>query len=603
MTKKKHFGYRSFWPEWETMSRFRDAGVNTITFFPSNTVNSLGEPYCKYPPNWLWYDTYDFAPVEQQINDILQANPDAELICMLDLNTPLWLARNMTDEHIDSYGKLSCALCSSVWREAVAKYLRTIVAFLEKNYALKIISYVLACGVTDEWMDYSDGMSNRAKAETYGYIIPSRQELAQGGFNERWSDPKEDKETIRYWRFTSNIIADSIVSFGRLVKSMIRQDVEIGVFYGYILELQERRLVRCGHLAYEKVLASDVIDYLISPASYADRKIGQGCGFMIPEVTIRRHGKDYMHECDYRTHTYNRNLTPYVKIAYEPWPDEVSDIAGMRRAMAMSLINNTSLWWFDMWGGFYQGKECLENIKLMKKIWDEYTGAEYPMNAEIALVVDPDSLFYFNDACSENEASLFIPIRRALSHCGAPFEIMSFSDISESADFDRYKFVIFASLFEVTDEKMKVLRERVLRDNRTILWVDVAGICDGKRNSLTAMHNLCGFAYRESFSVKKTDYGTSAYIHKPMDVSASVLRELASQAGVNIVTVEEQPVYSNERFLAIHTAHGGIQKISLGKTVRKVTELFSGKVVGENCSELEYSFNSPDTVLFELNGQ
>ena len=43
-TSKRYFAYRSFWPELETMKKFREAGVNTICFFAANTVNSLGEP-------------------------------------------------------------------------------------------------------------------------------------------------------------------------------------------------------------------------------------------------------------------------------------------------------------------------------------------------------------------------------------------------------------------------------------------------------------------------------------------------------------------------------------------------------------------------------
>ena len=44
------FAYRSFWPEFKAMRQFRDAGVNTVCVFAANTDNSLGKPYCKYPP-------------------------------------------------------------------------------------------------------------------------------------------------------------------------------------------------------------------------------------------------------------------------------------------------------------------------------------------------------------------------------------------------------------------------------------------------------------------------------------------------------------------------------------------------------------------------
>lgn len=47
----KFFAYRSFWPETEAMKQFADIGVNLYAVMPSNSFNSLGEPYCKFPPS------------------------------------------------------------------------------------------------------------------------------------------------------------------------------------------------------------------------------------------------------------------------------------------------------------------------------------------------------------------------------------------------------------------------------------------------------------------------------------------------------------------------------------------------------------------------
>ncbi|MBP5620427.1 MAG: hypothetical protein J6X44_00275, partial [Thermoguttaceae bacterium] len=55
-----YFAYRSFWPEFETMKRFAEVGVHTYCVFPSNTTNSLGEPYGKYPAIWRYPNVYDW---------------------------------------------------------------------------------------------------------------------------------------------------------------------------------------------------------------------------------------------------------------------------------------------------------------------------------------------------------------------------------------------------------------------------------------------------------------------------------------------------------------------------------------------------------------
>ena len=110
-TKKPFFAYRSFWKEFDAMKRFAQIGVRQFVVFGGNSTNSLGEPYCQYDSIWKWHDTYDFAPFDEQMNDVLRICPDAEILCMIDLNSPLWLARQL---HVDSYAELSLAECNEL---------------------------------------------------------------------------------------------------------------------------------------------------------------------------------------------------------------------------------------------------------------------------------------------------------------------------------------------------------------------------------------------------------------------------------------------------------------------------------------------------------
>ena len=164
---RRFFAYRSFWPELETVRRFGEIGINTVAVFPSNTCNSLGEPYSKYPPNWLWFDTYDFEPVKRQFDDLLSANPNAEFLVMLDLNSPLWLTRQLYAVNGDSYANLSEAVSIPRWREATGTYCDALVDFLEEHYGSRIRAYIPACGSTDEWMDLCDGGAGKYKSERY----------------------------------------------------------------------------------------------------------------------------------------------------------------------------------------------------------------------------------------------------------------------------------------------------------------------------------------------------------------------------------------------------------------------------------------------------
>lgn len=237
-------------------------------------------------------------------------------------------------------------------------------------------------------MDLCDGGAGKYKSERYRAWcrekglpvpddVPARSRRSRFGFENVLRDPATDAESIRYWRFTSSLVCDTIREFADRVRKRCGREIELGVFYGYILELGGD-WVKKGHLAYQELLASGSIDFLISPGTYEHRKIGDGGGFMVPMGTVRRFGRNYLHECDQRTHCFNPNLSRAVRLEFQHWQDEAEDIAGMRREMALSLIPHTSLWWFDMWGGYYQSPAVFDNLARMKELWDRYSGDDSP---------------------------------------------------------------------------------------------------------------------------------------------------------------------------------------------------------------------------------
>lgn len=70
--------------------------------------------------------------MDEQIHDLLEANPNAVFICMVDLNSPLWLTRVV---EVDSFTQLGHCIHNKQWREETLKYLRAFVEHTEKNYA------------------------------------------------------------------------------------------------------------------------------------------------------------------------------------------------------------------------------------------------------------------------------------------------------------------------------------------------------------------------------------------------------------------------------------------------------------------------------------
>lgn len=607
------FAYRSFWPEFEAMGQFKEAGVNTVCIFAANTQNSLGQPYCKYPPVWRWFGKYDFASLDKQYDDVLEVNPEAEFICMIDLNSPIWLQHQLALQGLpdsDSFTMLSCACANASWRKHTAEYLEAVVRHMEERYGDRVKAYLLACGQTDEWMDYSRGMAGRGKAQAWRswlkargrqeVPVPALARLDDASFEDLIRDPATERDVVDYAQFTGDVVVDTVLEFSRQTRAMIPKQRQIGMFFGYILQLTRSRLVWAGHLEYERLYGSPDIDFFISPGTYADRPMGGGSGFMVPNATRLLNGKGFLHEMDHRTPTYNVNLDEFVSIGWmTPWKDQAETDAGLKREFALAIINQASLWCFDMWGGVFRTPETMRLVKQSKALWDRFAAMPLKTRAEVALVVDPQSARYLND---ENPAvaRIYQGTRNALNRLGAPFEVFSFNDLSR-ADLAQYRLFVFPGLFEVTPEKMDVLRKHVLKNERTGVFAYAPGICDGKSLDPARVKALTGTAFKApGVSTVQRDGWRAVYAGAYDDLTPQTLRQAAQEAGVTIYCQDAVPVYANERLVAIHMAQGGEKTITLPVDCREVRELYTDRVVPVAGRKFPYTFRTPDTALFEL---
>lgn len=608
------FSYRSFWPEFGAMRQFKDAGVDTVCIFAANTDNSLGLPYCKYAPVWRWFGKYDFASLDKQYDDVLAVNTNAQFICMVDLNTPVWLQRQLSlqghSAECESFTMLSCACANPAWRKATAEYLAAVVSHLEARYGDRVKAYLLACGQTDEWMDYSRGVAGRAKAQAWktwrtgkgmeDAPVPALERIDRAGFEGLLRDPAAERDVIDYAQFTGDVVADTVLGFAAKTRSLIPRGRQIGMFFGYILELTHSRMVWAGHLEYERLYASPDIDFFISPGTYGDRPMGGGSGFMVPNGTRVLNGKGFLHEIDHRTPTYNCALDEYVSIGWMvPWKDQAETDAGLKREFALAIINQTSLWCFDMWGGVFKTPETMKIVAQSKRLWDAYAALPLKSRAEVALVVDPQSARLVNDQ-NPLVAQIYQATRNKLNRLGAPFEVFSFNDLPR-ADLSQYKLLVFPGLFEVTPEKAEILRKHVFNKNRTAFFVYAPGISDGKSLDTARVKELTGTAFKAPGVTAVARDGWQAVYASGYDaVTPQALREAAVAAGVTIYCEDAVPVYANERLVAVHMAQGGAKTVTLPCACREVKELYTGQVVPVAGRSFTYTFKSPDTALFEL---
>ena len=608
MDGKKYFAYRSFMPELEAVENFSAYGVNTICLFPANTVNSLGQPYSGYAPNRFWFGTYDFSAVEQQVQEALEKMPAARILMMIDLNSPEWLARQIGLAHTpgDSTTHLTETLLNPRWVEDTSAYVTAFLDFCESKWSDRIDAYIPACGNTDEWFDHNGELCSLIKEKAYAdyrtkrglapEAPPSALKLNTPDFDELVFDPANSSGVLEFRRFCNEVVADGLLMFAQQIKTHLSRPVEVGAFYGYITD--RAGVAESGHAFLRKVVHSPWVDFIISPGCYRDRAIGCGSGWQSISGTERLAGKRHFHECDQRTHTYNQNLSPYVKLEFQCWQNTTEDIAGIRREAALTILTRSSLWWFDMWGGFYSLPEHLQTIRQCHELYDRFIAEPSIKIDEVALITDEDTTFYL-DQRSQRQRDFQSNIRVQLNRLGAAYDHYLLEDLPEIENWERYKLIILSNQIEITPKKAELLKKYVYSGGKTVLALYAPGLSDGKTLDIGRVVSWAGVPYASpGLNITQKENCRIAYLHDPTSLTPAMLRNLAEKAGVRLNVSAEVPVYADRKLLAVHLPSAGTVEIKLPPYATGAVELFSGTRINQN--SFNWTSENCETLLFEL---
>ncbi len=631
--KNTYFGYRSFLPEFETMKRFRALGVDTFTLMISNGYALNGKPYTKYQPVWLGDRNYDFDILDKMFQDFIATVDDGKIILYIDLNSPPWIIRRYGFNTQSDLGKY----CSSAsWREMTATYFQDLLTHIESRYSDRVMAYIYTGGGSTEWFDHSLGEESRYRWYAYRnwlrqkgrpdpVALPTRPvrekasrefryvEEIRARFNRttssaRYPDPanipdivsglfrtpEEDREALDFYRFISSESADTIIYFAKKAREVIRPEAELGTVYGYLTDFS--RGVSNGQLEYERVFAAPELDFIVAETVYDGREIGGGGGSRTMPKTAHRFGKRTLNACDHRTYTmrlpeqYNPNMNV--------WKNAAEVEAGMKRELSMTLITHSSMWWFDMLGGWWSSPEAEKVIEQGKKIWDEESRLQPPEIAETMVVFDPANMYFLNDMHGRHDFRKFTSaFYRAAHRSGIPALYASFNDL-ESMDLSRIRLIILQHPFSLDGETGRILREKLCRDGRTIVFFYGPGIIDNGKWNPENVKNICGVPFgAPGINTAEMDGWRSVYIGEPDDLTTASLRTIAEEAGVHLWCDLPRPVHANARLAALHTGEAGTLKFKLPGKYQLITELFSGKTY-ENTDEIILSPQGPETWLF-----
>ncbi len=646
---------------------------------------------------------FDFSSVESRFGRVVAADPQAlfHLRVYLETGHDDWWEKAHPGECevLDDGRRNGMSFASALWREGAKTFLRAYIAHLRAvGLYRRVIAYQVGAGHTGEWVKGESSMYSRCGdfsapmrryfqgwlEERYGGNVAR---LRTAWHNERvtfetaevpraerqleaqlytFRDPEREGDVIDYFRALASLCGDAVVDLCRTVKEATTGDRLAGAFYGYLMDLawnggffRERpdsdysTYQRSGHLGLDRVLASPAVDFLVSPYSYGFRGLGGDSPSMLPDASVRLHGKLLLVEDDTRTHAD----------ATDPNYGQVKTLEASRtilgRNLAHFLSRGEGAWWALWKVDPVKVPEFAALLREFKDIGERSMALDRSSAAEIAVIIDEESFFY--ETCRYN---LDIPLifqqkLWGLPRLGAPFDVLLLDDLL-SGKARPYKLYVFLNPFRLDAGRRQALAREIRRDGRTALWIYAPGYVKDT-TGLENMEELAGLRFglgeqpwgplvhvtdfdhpvtrgirpeiswgtnaklaplfhvddpaarvlgevvysqgncRPGFAVREFPGWRSVYSAAP-NLPAEVLRGVARWAGVHVYSDAGDVLYANRSLVGLHTVSGGRRIIRLPARAAAVEDVFGKRTVAKGVTEFEVLLEPRSTALYFLSG-
>ena len=513
-------------------------------------------------------DAPDFSLFDEAVKKILEVCPDAYIIPRVNISMPLWWEQENPDE-LNIKDGIPCreSFYSQKWRDDASDFLRQFTQYTNSSeFAPHIVGYQIAGGNTEEWFhfDMNGGYGKCAESAFKSFLQEYYPETEYEGLPDLSLLDKNNtyfnnEYLSRYIEFSNFKIAEAISHFAQIVKEETGNNVVVGTFYGYTLEVSNSLQ---GNHALNYILKDNNIDFICSPNSYiGTRSPDMDWTEMYPADSIRLHGKMCFQECDIRTHLTvplsrkDPSTDPYGLLeapVWQPRESKYQAINEIRRSFSRQLIKGNALWWFDMWGGWYADDDIMNEMAIYKNIYEQsITDTDRRSKAEVAVFVDESAYKYLTDCSMRN---IFHTQRKELGLMGAPYDIFDVYDFEEV--YKNYKAVI------------------LLSSAKTVYMENARKLCNANGIPYIMTSNL-----KEKFTVNE-------------------LRAFCKTNGVHIYCESEDIIYVNENYICIYAVTEGSKTLDLGRE-RNVNELLEGSYQN-NTATINVEMQKGETKLFRL---
>ena len=411
---------------------------------------------------------------------------------------------------------------SKQWRKDAGIVLEKIIDRLESSkYASRIIGYHIAFGVCGESVlwgrqnnHYGDyGISHTKHFLNWGI----RKYGSLDALKDTWGPERftadgivlpspdqryhRNKNVYEYFRgdtlgtiatdmdiFSSEVCADAIEHFGKILRKKVPEKL-IGAFYGYCIATDNPNYA--GHLALERLINSEFVDFFAAPKSYYRTGPGEPGGFLSVSQSINLK-KIWVDETDARTHllsTGNKEDNPeWLCNTFE------DTRCVLWREFCKNLSTDSGFWWMDLGGGWFNDPEIMDEIQRMRITNDILRKRDHKSMADVLVLVDETCIEKMSISRKQRQGFMEDALME-LHRSGAIADCYRLSDLP-MLDLSRYKMVIFAYTFDISEELRKSLAGQI-RDDAVLVFHHAAGVRNGKSVSLENVRDFTGFSMVE----------------------------------------------------------------------------------------------------------
>ncbi|OGS21664.1 MAG: hypothetical protein A2252_11710 [Elusimicrobia bacterium RIFOXYA2_FULL_39_19] len=545
-----------------------------------------------YDQKWDGVESWEehFKRLDEKLKGILAFGPDHYIILSVYTTiAPAWAKKYpgecvwTKDGIVKRKGnppgaKVNCnsdsaifSYASEIAEKEVCEFIKAYVKFAQSRpYANRIAGFFIESGECEEWFwveeelgfDYSPAMKNAFKkflknkySTTAGLQkawgdpkinfekvkIPTTEEIERGKIG-IWRDPIKDKKVIDVLNCKALEIADMMIACAKTVKNASKGNSIVGFFHEPLAHSGP------GTHHWKKVIESPLVDFTAGPPIYDAR----GAGQFTPEHTItgsmHLHNKLFFSEDDIRTF----NNKPYNKDIYFYGRDKKDRFSApgrqlrrwtrsnsveetlelLTRDLANNIITGSYGWWYDFSYCWYNHPTYLKYLEKMQEIFELSWQSNRRSVAQIAVLVDEESMNYQNDNARLSNAFVDRFLTQELFRVGAPVDIYLHDDLKKP-DFplSQYKLVIVLNCQVLSNDDRKTL-EKIKSASRTVLFMYGAGVVNPDKSAgqfnIKNMQELTGIKYElvddkgvfditvlpeaQKFVEKFADYGSSFHL-------------------------------------------------------------------------------------------